>query len=217
MDNWTTSESGGLPINNSPSEFEAWGKNPQYYLKLTRATNIYISLLQPDGRMTKLKFPYAGVTQKASLIISKTQGKKKIKSFTDAEHIYISPVRQHRENSVFQQLMPGEYIISCCPVKEGGTGIFCLEINIEDSFKDENYNDNNFLTKMSNSSIERLEGKVVCKLKVETSVEEIQELNEKKKIFMYQQFKNMLIRNDKLTAGGEDKKKMVKKEEEAYF
>jgi hypothetical protein len=219
MDNWTTNESGGLPVNNTQSEFDAWGKNPQYYLKVTKATNIYISLLQPDGRMTKQKFPYPGVTQKASIIISKAQGKRRIKSFVDTEHIYISPVRQHRENSVFQQLMPGEYIISCCPLKAGSTGIFCLEINVEDSFKDDNYTETDFLAKMTNCFMERLDNpKIFCKLKIETSVEEIKELNEKKKIFMYQQFKNMLIRNDTLTStGNAEKQKKKKRQEEEYF
>jgi hypothetical protein len=219
MDGWTTHESGGLPVNNTQGEFDAWGKNPQYYLKISKATNVYFSLLQPDGRMTKQKFPYAGVTQKASLIISKAQGKKKIKSFVDTEHIYISPVRQHRENSVFQQLMPGEYIISMCPLKEGSTGVFCLEVNLEDNFKDDNYTETDFLGKMANTFMERLDNpKIFCKLKVETSVEEIKELNEKKKFFMYHQFQNMLIRNDTLTAGAAAaKNKKKKKEEDEYF
>jgi hypothetical protein len=220
MDSWSAAESGGLPVNNAPSEFEAWGKNPQYYIKVTKPTWCYFSLLQPDGRMTKQKFPYAGVTQKASIILSKAvNGKKKLGSFQDTEHIYISPVRQHRENSVFKQLQPGEYIVSLCPLKEGSTGVFCFEINFEDTLADD-HDDKNFMSKLANTNIERLgnSSKVYSKLKTETSIEEIKELNEKKKIFMYQQFKTMLVRNDKLTSGADnEKKKKAMKDEDAYF
>lgn len=215
IDGWTSAESGGLPVKNTEPEFIAWAKNPQYYLKLNRDTSVYMALLQPDGRMTKSKFPYPETTKKACIIISKALGKKRLTSFTETEHTFISPVRQHRENSVFRTLSAGEYIVSLCPLSQGDVGVFCFELYVEDSFVDSNYDDTNFTKKFKNTYIERLgNSKISAKLMKETSVEEIQELNEKKKIFMYQQFKTMLIRNDKLT---NQPKKKVKKEEEDYF
>jgi hypothetical protein len=215
IDAWTSSESGGLPVKNTEPEFISWAKNPQYYLKLTKATSLYMALLQPDGRMTKSKFPYPETTKKACIIISKALGLKRLTSFTETEHIFISPVRMHRENSVFRTLEAGEYIVSLCPLSQGDQGVFCFELHVEDSFIDNNYDDNNFTKKFKNTYIERLGNpNIKGKLMKETSIEEIQELNERKKIFMYQQFKTMLTRNDKLT---HQVKKKARKEEEDYF
>jgi hypothetical protein len=215
IDGWTRSESGGLPVKNTEPEFIAWSKNPQYYLRLSKETTVYMALLQPDGRMTRAKFPYPETTKKACIILSKANGKNRLSSFTETEHVFISPVRQHRENSVFRNIPPGEYIVSLCCLNQGDTGVFCFELYIEDSFVDSNYDDTNFTKKLKNSYIERLgNSNVLAKLMKETSVEEIQELNEKKKIFMYHQFKTMLTRNDKLT---HQAKKKAKKEEEDYF
>ncbi len=73
----------------------------------------------------------------------------------------------------------------------------------------------NFTKKIKNTYIERLGNpNIIAKLMKETSVEEIQELNEKKKIFMYHQLKTMLTRNDKLSYQPKNK---AKKEEEDYF
>jgi hypothetical protein len=216
IDGWSSSESGGLPVKNTEPEFIAWAKNPQYYLKVNKDITLYMALLQPDGRMTRCKFPYPETTKKACIIISKALGKKRLTSFTETEHVFISPVRQHRENSVFRTLLPGEYIVSLCCLTQGDTGVFCFELYVEDSFVDSSYDDTNFTKKFKNTYIERLGNpNVVAKLMKETSVEEIQELNEKKKIFMYQQFKTMLTRNDKLTS--QPKNKTTKKEEEDYF
>lgn len=215
IDEWSKEESGGLPVKNTQPEFVSWAKNPQYYLKLNKDTTIYLALLQPDGRMTKSKFPYPETTKKACIVISKALGKKKLNQFGETEPIFISPVRQHRENSVFRTLPAGEYIISLCCLVQGDTGVFCFEIYVEDSFVDSNYDETNFTKKFKNTFIERLgNSSVKAKLMTETSVEEIQELNQKKKIFMYQQFKTMLTRNDKLT---HQLKKKAKKEEEDYF
>jgi len=155
-DKWTVEESGGIPINNKPEEMKSWAKNPQYYLKLEKETNIYISLMQKDGRLTNKKFPYADYTLKNCLIISNTKGKNKLTTFDSSNAINISQIRQHRENSVYCVLSKGEYIISACTFKEGDVGEFGLEIHLEDSFIDTKNNSTNFENSLKSSYLERL-------------------------------------------------------------
>ncbi len=69
-DNWTKEESGGLPINNTQKEFSDWSKNPQYYLKLNKESEVMISIMQEDGRLNNSKFPFGESTRKCCLVIS---------------------------------------------------------------------------------------------------------------------------------------------------
>ena len=161
---WTKEESGGIPINNTPEEIKSWANNPQYYVKLQKETTFYISLMQQDGRLTNKKFPYADYTLKTCLVISKTEGKKKLTSFDSEKAMIISQIRQHRENSIHTVLPSGEYIISACTLKAGDVGDFALELHFEDSFIDDEYDPTNFKDKLKNTYIERLEKKVEGKI-----------------------------------------------------
>ncbi len=165
-DKWTKEESGGIPINNTPEEMKSWANNPQYYLKLQKETTFYISLMQLDGRLTNKKFPYADYTLKTCLVISKTEGNKKLPSFDSEKAITISQIRQHRENSIHTVLPKGEYIISACTFKAGDVGDFALELHFEDSFIDNEYDSSNFQNKLKNTYIERLAKKVEGKINV---------------------------------------------------
>lgn len=166
-DKWTEEESGGLPINNTEQEFKSWANNPQYYINIKKSTVVFISLLQNDGRLTKSKFPFPEATRKACLIISKVQGKNSLEAFDDKKTFLISPVRQHRENSLYTILPKGEYVISCCILKQGEIGSFCLQIYLEDNLLEKNKNTLNFFDKMEFTYVERLNDKnknVKCKI-----------------------------------------------------
>jgi len=192
-DKWTTAESGGLPINNTPKEFVAWAKNPQYYLKIEKNTTIFISLIQNDGRLTKDKFPFPSITKKACIIVAKSDKKKKLVSYDKSEIKNVSSVRQHRENSMQLLLPKGEYIIIPSIFKEGDTGEFNLQLYIDDEFVDENYNENNFLDKMKYTKIERLEPKFNIKKEIiEEELSDFSHVLKRKKEFIYSQFKSLI-------------------------
>lgn len=197
-DSWSKQQSGGIPIDDTKLDKTKWAQNPQYYFAIERESTVLISLLQPDGRLNNSKFPYAETTRKSCLIISRCNAKEKLKIFDNANVIQISPIRQHRENSIYMKLEKGEYIISACIFKAGELGPFSLEFYFEDSFIDSNYNDSNFLTKLKYTKISRLddpENKVTSCLKKETTVEDLEVVKEKKQRFIYNHFKNMLNHN----------------------
>jgi hypothetical protein len=100
-DEWSREQSGGIPQNNTEQEMISWAKNPQYYINCKKPTDLYISLLQKDGRMNKSKFPFSDYTRKACIVITKTSEKKKLDKFNSDKIYLISKIRQHRENSMF--------------------------------------------------------------------------------------------------------------------
>ena len=157
-DKWTTSESGGIPLKNTPAECLNFAKNPQYYVSFAKQTKCYISILQKDGRLTKEKFPYQNCTRKNCLVIFKVNSKKKIEKYEEKNVLQVSSVRQHRENSIHYEFEKGEYIIIPSIFKAGDIGEFWLEIYFEDELE-EKKEETNFLKKLKFSKIERLNPK----------------------------------------------------------
>lgn len=165
FDGWTKAESGGLPINNLEKERKAFAKNPQYYINVRKKTSFQISLLQNDGRMTSLKFPYADYIRKNCIVLTPVKSKAKLETFDNTAETEITPVKCYRENTIVKDLSPGQYILSACCLNEGEVGSFCLQFNFLDSFVDNNFNDFDFVKKMKNVEIERLndiEKRVKC-------------------------------------------------------
>jgi hypothetical protein len=194
-DCWSASESGGLPINNTQEEFISWAKNPQYYLKLTKDSTVFISLLQKDGRMTKNRFPYAEYTNKACIVIASVNGKQKINRFDEINAIEITPIRQHRENSVYKDLPKGEYIIIPSIMQKGKTGEFALELYFPDVLKNIKTEDDREL--LTYTKIEKLGSNFKsCRLIDDERADSIHQVNEMKKIFIYSHFQSILKDDD---------------------
>ena len=105
----------------------------------------------------------------------------------------ISPVRQHKDNSLHRLLQPGEYILIPCNCTRGKGGNFRLSIYVEDKI-DESKGVINFMN--------RLKKVYVCKLPNEKDKDDInitpvlireyskteieKEKDEKKNILVYQ-------------------------------
>ena len=157
-DKWTINESGGLPIKNTATEALEFAKNPQYYMSFSRQTKCFISLQQNDGRLTKEKFPYASSTKKTCLVIFRVNSKKKLTRFEENQIVKISSIKQHRENGIHHEFEKGQYIIVPAINKLGETGDFVLDFFFEDELED-NFEKSNFLNKLKNNVIERLEPK----------------------------------------------------------
>jgi len=155
-DGWTRKESGGLPINNTEKERRSFAKNPQYYIDVKKKTNIQITLLQNDGRLTSSKFPYTDYIRKNCLVLTPVNSKQKLETFESTNQVEITPVKCYRENTIVKILNPGKYILSACCLNEGEIGNFCIQFNFEDSFIDNDITDKNFLKKLKNMEIERL-------------------------------------------------------------
>jgi hypothetical protein len=117
--------------------------------------------MQNDGRLSKEKFPYQNCTKKNCLLLFKADGKKKLKKYDEKKVVKLSSIRQHRENSIHLELEKGEYIIVPAIFKAGDTGDFVLEIHFEGEME-EKYDETNFLTKIKNTKIQRLEPKSKC-------------------------------------------------------
>jgi len=103
-----------------------------------------------------LKFPYGEYIRKNCLVLTPVNSKTKLESFENANEVEITPVKCYRENTIVKVLNPGHYILSACCLNEGDLGSFCLQFNFEDSFIDNNINDTNFIKKLKNLEIERL-------------------------------------------------------------
>lgn len=114
-------------------------------------------MLQNDGRLTALKFPYADYIKKNCLVLTPINTKAKLEYFEMKDDVEITPVKCYRENTIVKVLYPGQYILSACSLNEGDIGPFCLQFSFEDSFIDNDFNDINFIRKMKNVQIERLD------------------------------------------------------------
>ena len=114
--------------------------------------------MQNDGRLTKERFPYQTCTKKNCIIIFKSKGKEKLKKYDEKKVVKLSSIRQHRENSIHVELEKGEYIIVPAIFKAGETGEFVLEVHFEGEL-DAKYDETNFLSKIKNTKIERLDPK----------------------------------------------------------
>ncbi len=88
-------------------------------------------------------------------------------SFENINEVEITPVKCYRENTIVKILNPGQYILSACCLNEGEIGPFCLQFNFEDTFIDNKIDNINFIKKLKNIEIERLndiDKRVKCKI-----------------------------------------------------
>ena len=192
---WTYNETGGLPINNKPSEFLDFYKNPQYFFSLENDGKIYISLLQKDGRLSGGKFPFANVVKKVCLLLFKTKGKQRINDFNKI--IDKTLIVQRRDLTMEKELSRGEYVIIPSTFQKGDLGEFCIEVYFEDklmkSKKDEKFS----FDRLSNFKMEKLGGEPAkYELISETIASEAKSVRDNKKDFIFAQFKNCLQIND---------------------
>ena len=162
---------GGIPIYSTDDNDKNWGKNPQYYLKLDEKSSVYLNLKQPDPRYSNSIFPYKHVVVGSCIMVLKIKMKGPISNYKEVdEKIYISPIRQHKDNPVLMALEKGEYIISCC----------CRETDIlEEDIK-------NF--------------KLICSLSVNESkfvFEKINGVNQERHIIISEEKRNKKAYNDK--------------------
>lgn len=195
-DTWCDGNSGGIPVENTEHNNTEWAKNPQYYLSTTKDTTIFMSLQQEDGRMNDDRFPFVGSLEETCLILIRVKGKERLKSFASTERVYVSPLRRHRENSHALKIEKGEYIISCCSRNENSNKKFRLWLWVEDFFKDDQVNQENFMEKLENVKIEKLDNNNNVKpVYVNPGCDEnrIRELNEKKRQLVYYQMKNTFL------------------------
>ena len=93
---------------------------------------------------------------KCCIIGLKINRKEKAKQLQKGAIEFISVVRQHRENAILMRLNPGEYLIVPSTMKKGDTGKFTFEIAVEDKFVDKYVTETNFMSKLSNTYIEKL-------------------------------------------------------------
>jgi len=198
FDKWTVEQSGGLPINNTEREFKAFAKNPQYYLNLKKDVGVFISLLQKDGRLTKSKFPFPEITRKACIIIMRANnGKQRLDTFDNDLTVEITPIRQHREISIYKYLTAGEYIIIPSVMKEGETGEFCLELYLPDKIDEKaKKNSKNILDKLSINKIEKLGQPAECQLITVNRADQLDQLKKMKEQFIYSQLLHILKDSD---------------------
>ena len=91
------------------------------------------------------------------MVLTPVNNKTKLNTFENSTEIEITAVKSYRENTIVKVLNPGQYIISACCLNEGDVGTFCMQFNFEDSFIDNQIDDLNFIKKLKNTVIERLD------------------------------------------------------------
>ena len=206
---------GGIPIYNTENNVLSWAKNPQYYLFLEDDTEVYFNLNQPDARFSTSKFPFKNYIVGSCLIIIGVKNKAPILSYNEVKNIiYISPVRQHKDNSVKINLKSGSYIISCCckdsDVMENDHKEFKLICYINapnEKFK-----------------LEKLNGIINSRIDIlDNTNNDNTVYNEKKAKLIFTQMKNTLISNENEKKNRknqnelERKKRKLEEEEEEEF
>ena len=197
-DHWSDVLPTALPWESEPDFFN----NPQYYIHIKEKTKLFINIAQQDPRIIRQRgnyFPFERFVRKNCLVIAKvSNGKSRLTQYKEEDIIMISPVRQHKDNSLHCPLQPGEYILIPCNCTRGKGGNFRLSIYVEDKI-DESKGVINFMN--------RLKKVYVCKLPNEKDKDDIninpvlireyskteieKEKDEKKNILVYQ-FKKAL-------------------------
>lgn len=89
-----------------------------------------------------------------------------MESFENDNEVEITLVNSQRENTIIKSFKSGEYIISACCLHEGNLGCFYLQFIFEDVFIDNYVDKDNFMQKLKNVYIERLDNvnnRVECK------------------------------------------------------
>lgn len=116
-----------LPTCLPSTSIEEFFNNPQYYIKVYEKALIYIDIMQNDPRLNQQSgniFPYVRNLRRTSIIVLKTtKGKERLTEYKEEDFVAASPVRLHRDNSVYRFLQPGEYIViptNCDKGKSGG-------------------------------------------------------------------------------------------------
>ena len=192
-DHWSDVLPTALPWESEPDFFN----NPQYYINIKEKTKLFINIAQQDPRIIRQRgnyFPFERFVRKNCLVIAKaSNGKSRLTQYKEEDIIMISPVRQHKDNSLHRLLQPGEYILIPCNCTRGKGGNFRLSIYVEDKI-DESKGVINFMN--------RLKKVYVCKLPNEKDKDDIninpvlireyskteieKEKDEKKNILAYQ-------------------------------
>lgn len=193
---WTKTESGGLPINNTKKEYEDFANNPQYYLEKENDGTVFISLLQNDGRLTGTKFPFPNAVRKACLLVFKTKNKQRVTDLSGL--IDKTLIVQRRDLNLELNLPRGEYIIMPSTLKKGEVGDFVIEVYLEDKIISKGRKGEPFsFDRLKNTNMEKLGGEPAeVELIQNDRAEEINNVLEYKKEFMFAQFQNCLKDDD---------------------
>lgn len=197
-------ESGGLPLTGSQPEWQSFFKNPQYYLQINNfeGKNVYISLLQDDGRLLEPKFPFPNSVKKACLIICKVNSKNRVEQCVP--FLSQTPISQRRDISLEVKLDKGEYVIMPCTMYGKDGGNYCLEIFLEDNCNDPIVGRSAEPPQFDNCAFEKLGG-IDCEYELitEGTPSQMQKVEQDKKDFMMAQLKKCLTADDTQQYGSE--------------
>ena len=129
-DEWTKSTSGGVPTTQSREMSLRFARNPQYILTLKRRTEVFIALLQDDGRyQPSAVFPYQDYIHTVCMSIMTLKPQEEgVDSFDSSKIVKLSPLKLHREVHVRQELDPGKYALIPATMNAGETGQFFLSV-----------------------------------------------------------------------------------------
>ena len=202
---WTSKETGGLPIN--ARQEKTFYNNPQYYMERKIDGMVTISLLQNDGRLNGEKFPFPKTINKVCLLIFKTQQKRRV---TSLNNLLEKTLIVNRRDSILElDLKKGNYVIIPSTYDNGKTGDYCLEFHFEDKLLEGSEIEGvNKINCLKNTVIEKLNGEnarweiisefIASKSKKETT---------NKEQFIIQKFKDIIKDDDDYEYGSNNNKK----------
>jgi calpain len=127
INEWKGETAGGTPL--KPSLEPMWAKNTQYFIKVSKKTNVFISLGQNDGRLLASDtnvFPFIQNTHTAVIVVIKAGSDKPEPKMGKAHAM--STLKQFKEVSLEVDLDPGMYMIVPSTKDAGQEGKYYLTI-----------------------------------------------------------------------------------------
>lgn len=127
---WTSFNSGGVPMSNNRQDAINWAKNPQFVMDLKNDCQVFISLCQDDGRFTKGSvFPFEGPIKTACFTLLRLAATENdVKFFDQSKIVKLSVLKLHRTIEMRENLKAGKYLIVPATIKAGLTGKFSLSV-----------------------------------------------------------------------------------------
>ena len=132
LSEWNEKTSGGTPYSSDPRLMTAYMKNPQFIVKITKPTHIFMSLGQEDGRIKsrgEIPFPYNGLIHPLSLCVFKLEANEdRLEAFDGGRLINPPFIKNYRDVQVDIMLNEGKYAVVPSTKNEGLFGNFFLSI-----------------------------------------------------------------------------------------
>jgi hypothetical protein len=131
---WNASNAGGTPLNSSPEQIAAYGRNPQIVvnIKCDREVNLFVSLSQEDGRLKaggRERAPFPSYQTQLCLVVMKLKNSEaRITQWGANETLNKLEIGNARSSQCSVALKRGKYVVVPSTGQMGHMAKFFLSI-----------------------------------------------------------------------------------------